>query len=76
MKVSGFGVECDISPDGKYIATGDANGDMYFYNYSNTNVINKLSARSNVALNRLKWHPALNSTIASATWDGHIQIWK
>ncbi|XP_054715347.1 WD repeat-containing protein 25-like [Uloborus diversus] len=75
-KVSGYGIECDISPDGKYLASGDAHGDLYFYNYMNTSLIHKLSVKANVPTNRLKWHPALSSTIATATWDGHLQIWR
>ncbi|GIY88751.1 WD repeat-containing protein 25 [Caerostris darwini] len=74
--VSGFGIECDISPDGQFLASGDALGDVCFYDYATTATVTKETVKKNIAVNRLKWHPVLCSTIATATWDGHIQIWK
>ncbi|GBN41068.1 WD repeat-containing protein 25, partial [Araneus ventricosus] len=75
-KVSGFGIECDISPDGQYIASGDTKGDVYFYNYADATVVNKMTVKPDVATNRLKWHPILSSTLAVATYDGQIHVWK
>ncbi|KAF8774775.1 WD repeat-containing protein 25 [Argiope bruennichi] len=75
-KVSGFGVECDLSPDGQYVASGDAKGEVYFYNYADATLVNKLSIKPDVAANKLQWHPLLSSTMAVATWDGQIHFWK
>ena len=77
FQVSGFDVGCDISPDGKIIASGNAEGHMVFYDYQFGRMLSKLNADSNndVILN-VVWHPVLYSTVAVSTWNGQIQIWQ
>ncbi|GFT04926.1 WD repeat-containing protein 25 [Nephila pilipes] len=75
-KVCGYAVECDISADGKYVASGDAGGSVYFYNYADASQVGKLTIKADVPTNRLRFHPVLPSTMAVATWDGQIHLWK
>lgn len=73
--MSGYGIECDISPDGKYAVSGDVDGSLYFYNYSTTSTV-LVTPKRKVPTNRVKWHPVLSSTLICSTYDGQIQIWK
>ncbi|KAG8177566.1 hypothetical protein JTE90_026195 [Oedothorax gibbosus] len=76
--VSGYGVECDFSSDGKYIVSGDANGNLLFYGSMEGELLLTLNIKEkqNVPINRVRWNPMLFSTVATAAWDGCIQIWQ
>ncbi|GFW98524.1 WD repeat-containing protein 25 [Trichonephila clavipes] len=75
-KVCGYAVECDLSPDGKYVASGDAGGCVHFYNYSDASPIKVLTIKPDVPTNKIRWHPVLSNTMAIATWDGQVHLYK
>lgn len=75
-KVSGYNIQCDISPDNQYLITGDADGSMFFYNYENSHLIKDMVVLRGIPANKVQWHPLLPSTVASASWNGQVQIWK
>lgn len=75
-KVCGYAVECDVSPDGKYVASGDAGGSVHFYKYSDASSVEVLTIKPNVPTNRIRWHPLLSSTMTVATWDGQVHLCK
>lgn len=77
MQVFGYDIGCDISPDGRFVATGSTMGEMFFYDYRSSKVLSKLSITdsSDIILN-VVWHPVLYSTVALGTWNGVVEIWQ
>lgn len=76
-KVFGYDIGCDISPDGRFVATGSTMGEMFFYDYRSAKVLSKLSIAdtSDIILN-VVWHPVLYSTVALGSWSGIVEIWQ
>ncbi|XP_078418503.1 WD repeat-containing protein 25 [Cetorhinus maximus] len=74
-KVEGYAVGCEFSPDGTLIATGSADGTVYFYNYLNSKLIHTLPAHEKACIN-VSFHPVHPSIIATCDWSGEIKVWQ
>ena len=75
--VSSFKVQCSFSPDGADLITGSADGSIYIYDWSSSNVIKKIDARRQVpdafadrsgdfSCLDAKFHPLIPGVIAAA----------
>ncbi|XP_071163491.1 WD repeat-containing protein 25-like [Mytilus edulis] len=73
-KLGGYKVGFDISPDGRYIVSGDSKGKLYCYNYKSGHLIQTLNTQLDVTLN-VAFHPLLPSTLACCGWNGFIELW-
>ncbi|XP_042193954.1 WD repeat-containing protein 25 isoform X2 [Callorhinchus milii] len=73
-KVEGYAVGCEFSPDGTLIATGSADGTVYFYNYLNSKLIRTLPAHGQACVD-VSFHPVHPSIIATCDWSGEIKVW-
>ncbi|XP_048392984.1 WD repeat-containing protein 25 isoform X1 [Stegostoma tigrinum] len=74
-KVEGYGVGCEFSPDGTIIATGSADGTLFFYNYLNSKLIQTLPAHKEACID-VSFHPVHPSIIATCDWGGEIKVWQ
>lgn len=72
---SGYAIQCDNSPDGQYIISGDINGKLHFWDWKTTKNFRSINAHEGVSIG-CQWHPAFPSRIASCGWDGTIKIWE
>lgn len=72
---SGYAIQCDNSPDGQYIISGDVNGKLHFWDWKTTKNFRSINAHYGVSIG-CQWHPAFPSRIASCGWDGTIKIWE
>lgn len=70
----GFACAIAFSPDGKFVASGDFNGRVWFWDWKTTRNFKTLEAHDDVVLG-LDWHPVIPSRVATASWDGVIKIW-
>ncbi|XP_003738049.1 pre-mRNA-processing factor 17 [Galendromus occidentalis] len=72
--VAGYACGLDFSPDHSYVVSGDADGNMAFFDWKSTRMLCKLKAHENVCIDVL-WHPMETSKIITAGWDGCIKLW-
>lgn len=72
--VSSFACKPGYSPDGKYIISGDANGDFFVWDYRSGDIYKKLKAHNDVCI-AVEWHPVEPSKVATCGWDGDIHFW-
>jgi pre-mRNA-processing factor 17 len=70
----GFACAISFSPDGKFVASGDFNGRVWFWDWKTTRNFKTLEAHDDVVLG-LDWHPVIPSRVATCSWDGVIKIW-
>lgn len=74
-KVMGYRIAVDISPCGSLLCSGDANGQVYFYNYKTSKVLSAFTAYNRSACVACKFNPGLSSCIATCSWDGQVTVW-
>ena len=73
-KVSGFVLQPVVSPDGEFVGSGDAEGNLWFWSWKTCKVLKKMPAHKG-ANPGLAWHPVEKSFVASSGWDGVIKLW-
>jgi WD40 repeat protein len=74
--ISSYRIQCHISPDGKLFTSGSTNGTIHIYDWKTCQRIQCLRTHSNSPCLNVQWHPTLQDTLASSTWDGHIYLWE
>lgn len=68
-------IRCCYSPDGAMVLTGSTNGCVYFYNSVGANVMRVMKAHDRLCTD-VKYHPLLESTLATCGGDGSIHIYE
>lgn len=74
-KVQGYNIGFDVSGDGQMIYSGSADGKVYVYSYQTSKILRTINTGLPVVMD-IVCHPLLQSTIALASWDGTVQVWK
>uniref|UniRef100_A0A5K3EP66 Pre-mRNA-processing factor 17 n=1 Tax=Mesocestoides corti TaxID=53468 RepID=A0A5K3EP66_MESCO len=72
--VSGYACQTDMSPDLRYIVSGDGDGLIYLWEWKTTRLLTKWKAHDSVCID-LAWLPHETSKVVSAGWDGVIKLW-
>lgn len=72
---AGHSVGVKVSPDGQFVASGDQDGRVFFWDWKSARVYSVLQAHSKVCIS-IDWHPNENSTFLTASWDGTIRTWN
>ncbi|XP_067130757.1 WD repeat-containing protein 25-like [Centruroides vittatus] len=75
-KVCGYNIDCDFSPDGNFILSGDVEGSTYIYKTDNAKLVKRLICTNDSPVVSVCWHPKLMNTLAIGTWNGQLQFWK
>ena len=70
----GFACGLKISPDGQFMASGDGEGKMWFWDYKTCKNYRTIKAHDNVCID-VDWHPVHSSKVATCSWDGTIKLW-
>lgn len=71
----GFPCQVCFSRDGRYIASGDSSGNVFFWSWSNTKLFRKIKCHSKATIG-CEWHPLHPSRVATCSWsDGNIKLW-
>lgn len=72
--VAGFACQIGVSPDGKYVMSGDSTGNLRFWDWKTTRLYRTIKAHDGVSIG-CEWHPIDPSRVVSCGWDGAIHLW-
>eukprot|EP00741_Cyanophora_paradoxa_P003039 tig00000663_g2951.t1 len=73
--VSGFACQVGVSPDGRFVYSGDANGKLWFWDWKTCKVFRTIKAHEGAVCIGAAWHPLETSKVATCGWDGTIKFW-
>ena len=71
---AGYATQVDVSYDGKFVMSGDAQGRLYFWDWQTSRFYGKLKCHQKVCMGCI-WHPLAQSLVATCSWDGSIKLW-
>jgi len=72
--VAGYACQVGFSPDGKWISSGDGEGNVVFWDWKSGRIKSRLKAHSKVVIAH-EWLPHETSKVITASWDGLIKLW-
>lgn len=72
---AGYAIGLTFSVDGQFVASGDHDGRVFFFDWKTTKCFSCLNAHNKVCIG-VDWHPNENSTVATCSWDGTIKLWS
>mmetsp|Transcript_17762 Transcript_17762/g.26802 ORF Transcript_17762/g.26802 Transcript_17762/m.26802 type:complete len:586 (-) Transcript_17762:194-1951(-) len=72
---AGYANRITFSPNGKYMASGDAEGKFFVWDWGSTRIYKRLNAHENGPCISAAWHPVEPSWVATCGWDGLIKLW-
>lgn len=70
----GYAIAVQFSPDGQFLASGDADGKAFFWDWKGCKNFRVLDGHSGVCMG-IDWHPLEPSKVATCGWDGVIKYW-
>ncbi|KIS66688.1 putative pre-mRNA splicing factor important for catalytic step II [Mycosarcoma maydis] len=73
--VAGFGCQVGFSPDGKFLSSGDGEGNVCFWDWKSTRLLKRLRGAHKEAVVSHAWLPHETSKVVTASWDGEIKLW-
>ncbi|KAL4400015.1 catalytic step 2 spliceosome protein [Malassezia pachydermatis] len=71
---AGFACQIGFSPDGRFMSSGDSQGDLVFWDWKNGKELKRLSTHKDVVIAH-EWLPHETSKIVTGAWDGLIKLW-
>eukprot|EP01086_Lenisia_limosa_P000446 TRINITY_DN107_c0_g1_i2.p1 TRINITY_DN107_c0_g1~~TRINITY_DN107_c0_g1_i2.p1 ORF type:complete len:140 (+),score=26.04 TRINITY_DN107_c0_g1_i2:197-616(+) len=75
-QLGGFACRPCFSCDGRMVVSGDAGGNLWFWDWKTNRIIKKMSAVHEKVTIGVDWHPLLPTTMVSCSWDGTIKLWQ
>ncbi|KAK4526418.1 hypothetical protein GAYE_SCF24G4333 [Galdieria yellowstonensis] len=72
--VAGYACQPDISPDGRFVMSGDSGGKLFFWDWKRHRILRTLKVHDAVTIS-CAWHPVEPSKVATCSWDGLIKYW-
>jgi len=72
-EISGYACQVSFSPDGKILTSGDAFGNVNFWDWDTSKLIRTLKAHEGVCIGAT-WHPLETSKLVTCGWDGKIHM--
>eukprot|EP01065_Artemidia_motanka_P015262 TRINITY_DN19135_c0_g1_i1.p1 TRINITY_DN19135_c0_g1~~TRINITY_DN19135_c0_g1_i1.p1 ORF type:complete len:562 (+),score=76.92 TRINITY_DN19135_c0_g1_i1:249-1688(+) len=73
--VAGYACEPGFSPDGRFVSSGNGQGELFIWAWGNTRIVKHWKCHRKVLLSHL-WHPTEPSTVLTASWDSEIKLWQ
>ena len=73
---AGYACDIAISPDGRFVCSGDSNGKLFFWDFKRTRTLQKFHAHDKGPCIGAVWHPVEASTMFTCGWDGVIKMWQ
>lgn len=72
---TGYACQIGFSPNGKFLVSGDGQGQVHFWDWKTTKCYRKFHAHDNGPCMAAVWHPLFPARVATCGWDGLIKIW-
>ncbi|EST08621.1 WD40 repeat [Kalmanozyma brasiliensis GHG001] len=73
--VAGFACQVGFSPDGKFVSSGDGEGNVCFWDWKTTRLLKRLRGAHREAVISCAWLPHETSKVVTGSWDGEIKLW-
>lgn len=75
-EVQGYSIQCSFNGDGSVLATGDASGQLVYYNTTSKNVVRKIEAYASprTACICAEFHPAERSKLLAGGSNGQLLL--
>ncbi|KAJ8610013.1 hypothetical protein CTAYLR_006636 [Chrysophaeum taylorii] len=71
---SGYAIGLAFSPNGRFLASGDAEGRVFVWDFKSTRSLRKWHAHDAACVG-VQWHPIEPSWLVTCGWDGLIKLW-
>jgi len=72
--IAGYACQVGFSPDGKFVSSGDGDGNLVFWDWKSCRLLKRLRAHKEVVIAH-EWLPHETSKIVTGSWDGLIKLW-
>ncbi|CDU22147.1 probable CDC40-Pre-mRNA splicing factor important for catalytic step II [Sporisorium scitamineum] len=73
--VAGFACQVAFSPDGKFVSSGDGEGNVCFWDWKSGRLLKRLRGAHREAVISHAWLPHETSKVVTGSWDGEIKLW-
>jgi pre-mRNA-processing factor 17 len=74
--VAGYACDICLSPDGRFVVSGDADGKVCFWDFKKTRMLQKYHGHDKGPAIGCVWHPVEASVVFTCGWDGVIKMWQ
>eukprot|EP01064_Diplonema_japonicum_P031363 TRINITY_DN5575_c0_g1_i2.p2 TRINITY_DN5575_c0_g1~~TRINITY_DN5575_c0_g1_i2.p2 ORF type:complete len:530 (+),score=157.92 TRINITY_DN5575_c0_g1_i2:1723-3312(+) len=71
---AGYACEVGFSPDGKYVSSGNAEGELFVWAWGSCKIVKHFKCHEKVLMSHL-WHPTESSKLLTCSWDNTIKLW-
>lgn len=72
--VAGNTCQLDFSPDGRYLMSGDSNGNIFWWDWKSCKIEKSLHAHDGNC-SSVAWNPIEPSRVVSCGYDGKMKLW-
>lgn len=72
--IAGYACQVNMSPDGRFVMSGDSSGNLWLWDWKTSRVLKKLQCHEKVLIG-CEWHPIEPSRVVTCSWDGLIKYW-
>lgn len=72
--VAGFACQVAFSPDGRFLSSGDSQGNLVFWDWKTGGLIKRLPAHKDAMMSHA-WLPHETSKVITGAWDGLLKLW-
>lgn len=73
--VAGFACQVGWSPDGRWVSSGDAEGNVCFWDWKSARLVKRIRGAHKEAVISHVWLPHETSKVITGSWDGEIKMW-
>ncbi|PWY96848.1 WD40 repeat-like protein [Testicularia cyperi] len=73
--VAGFACQPAFSPDGKFLSSGDSEGNLVFWDWKTTKLLKRIRGAHREPIISHAWLPHQSSKLVTGSWDGNIKLW-
>lgn len=73
--IAGYACEPHFSPDGRFLSSGDGQGNMVFWDFKTGRIHGRLNRAHKQVIISHAWLPHEQSKVVTSSWDGLIKLW-